>query len=320
MNRQRLAQAADWLDQENELSEQQHTLFLAWMNDPENAAAYQQMKAVMSSDVLETAFTSSAQRRDVSIQKQPVKYMSHLAMAATVACLGVLVYFISAQQPEQPNPTVIVASPNVYQLELESPLAQRSSKVLIDGTQSHLNANSAVKIQQNTAQRHALLISGQVYFDVAKDPDRPFVIDVGQATVTVLGTAFDIDYSASLTTISVYEGHVQVTAGKRINLTAGQTLKITNDDVRLERDGHLGMLPSWRSGWLEANDLPLAQVVEKLQRYLTKPVELSSPELKNIPIVGRFSLDDPKQALTLLASAHQLALVSEPERFVLQNN
>ena len=78
------------------------------------------------------------------------------------------------------------------------------------------------------------------------------------------------------------------------------------------------MLPSWRSGWLEADDLPLAQVVEKLQRYLPKPVALSSSELAAIPIVGRFSLDDPQQALALLASAHQLRLLDESNQFVLQ--
>lgn len=317
MNKHRLEQAADWLDQEQELNEQQQSELKQWLAVPENASAYQKMKGVMASDELTQALNHPAEQTVVNI-KRPLKVTSYLALAASVTCLGVLVYFMTSMQPEQLRDVPVAATSNVYQLELESPLAQRSSKVLIDGTQLHLNANSAVQIQQNSAQRHVTLTSGQVYFDVAKDATRPFVIDVGQTKVTVLGTAFDIDYTTAHTTIRVYEGHVKVQAGQSIELTAGQSLAISGDKLQIEDDAHLGMLPSWRSGWLEADDLPLAQVVEKLQRYLPKPVALSSSELADIPIVGRFSLDDPQQALALLASAHQLRLLDESNQFVLQ--
>ncbi len=55
-----------------------------------------------------------------------------------------------------------------------------------------LNTNSRVEIRFTPEQRNVRLLAGQAWFQVAKNPNRPFVVEAGNRRVTALGTAFDV--------------------------------------------------------------------------------------------------------------------------------
>ena len=94
---------------------------------------------------------------------------------------------------------------------------------LADGSVVELNTNSEISVSLTENVREIELHKGEVFFTVARDKDRPFVVDVAGATVRAVGTAFNIyrvtDQSAI---VSVSEGIVRVEEAGGSSVTSAQ--------------------------------------------------------------------------------------------------
>ena len=101
---------------------------------------------------------------------------------------------------------------------------------LDDGSVVSLDAASAIAVRYGAARREVALLSGRAFFEVVPAADRPFVVAVDDATVTVTGTAFDVRSSAQTTSVAVQSGTVEVALdhGRRraATLTRGERLDI----------------------------------------------------------------------------------------------
>ena len=82
--------------------------------------------------------------------------------------------------------------------------------ILQDGSVAYLNTASTIEVDYSAGQRRIRLLSGEVWFDVAKDVERPFVVTGNYATATAIGTAFVVRDTPGFTQISVTEGVVSV--------------------------------------------------------------------------------------------------------------
>ncbi|MEP4890765.1 MAG: FecR domain-containing protein [Aliiglaciecola sp.] len=328
MNEHRLARAADWFDQQDSLSSKQKKEFERWLDLPENAVAYHKISQAMHSSELAAAMGTEVKNAKSPLKKRsqnkPSPYIISLnqftpsSVAASLACIAIFMSFFVflLRTPEEP-PTFIATPQAIYQQQIQAPVGSRTSQVLQDGTQVHLNADSQLQVQQSSTSRYARMEKGQIYFDVAKDKKRPFVIDVGDTQIRVLGTAFDVDHSNASTLITVYQGRVQIKAAEVLVLTKGEQVLVENGQPRKLEAKQLPMLPPWRSGWLEVDQRPLQEVVEHMQRYIEKPVEIASQELLNLKISGRFPLDQSLQSLTLIANAQQFSLTHDDHKITL---
>lgn len=83
--------------------------------------------------------------------------------------------------------------------------------LLDDGSRVHLNSDSRLHIQQFDAHRRCVKLErGEAFFEIAKDSARPFVVQIGERQIAVLGTTFVARYEASETVITLVEGKVAV--------------------------------------------------------------------------------------------------------------
>ena len=312
-----MEQAADWLDLETELTAEQKTQFDIWLQTPEHAAAYNKMQNVMSSDLLSEAINQSKQK-NISTVSRIKNFHAPLALAASVACILSFVYILYPVTNIPPQQSIAVTTSKNYKLALNTPIAKRSSSMLKDGSHVHLNANSILKISQTHKQRLASLEQGHVFFDVAPDRKRPFIIDVGDSKITVVGTSFDVERTPHYTNISVYEGVVKINAEKEVTLTKGQSIKIQSGHITYLKNNLQNMLPQWRSGWLEVNDAPIVEVIAQLQGYLKKEVVFDE-QVGDLHINGRFALDRAEESLMLISNTNHLVLHHEAQRIVLSS-
>lgn len=313
-----LEQAAQWLDQETELTAVQQTELKAWLQHPEHAAAYKKMQKLLNSDALSEALGQPVSSQVISI-KRANKTTLPLAVAASLALICVLAYMtmLGDLQKTKPIQTAALSAPN-YHVEITAPIAKRTSSLLEDGSHVHLNANSVLSVSQTKEQRFAELTQGQVFFNIAPDKNRPFVIDAGDSEITVLGTSFDVERTPQFTSITVYEGVVKVKADKEITLTKGQGIRIESGEIMSYTDQIRQMLPLWRTGWLEVTDAPIKDVATQLQAYLDKEIILDEP-VTSLRINGRFALDRPEESLILISKTNQLELHHEAQRIVLRS-
>jgi transmembrane sensor len=191
---------------------------------------------------------------------------------------------------------------------------------LADGSQAHLNGATRLEVRQGFFFRRATLEAGEAYFDVRHEPRRPFTVDAGEARVRVLGTAFDIDrHARGGVELAVYRGAVGVetSAGASARLTRGQRAAVqAGAIVRVARPA--GEAPDWISGWFEASDATLGQLMEEIGRFADRPVATNQAALAERRITGRFHVADPASALTAASLAYGLRVSTSPERILVQ--
>jgi transmembrane sensor len=191
---------------------------------------------------------------------------------------------------------------------------------LADGSRIDLDANALIRLPLAPWRHEARLIRGEAVFDIVHDDSRPFVVQVGKATLTDLGTRFLVQpLSSDQALVAVFDGRVQVLAsgGQDAVLDAGQAAIAADGAVTRTMMPSEGEATAWRQGRLVFRDRPLAQVAAILSRYRPEPVEVLSPAIAELKINGVFHLDDLDGGLRLLEQALPIDVRRRGERVVL---
>jgi transmembrane sensor len=186
---------------------------------------------------------------------------------------------------------------------------------LADDSVLHLNTDSAVAVRFDHAGRHVEIEHGQVVFEVAHDPARPFRVRAGLAEVVAVGTKFDVYLRPGSTQVTVLEGRVTVAAmtpgagGDRV-FSQGLVLVHAGEQV-LVREGASPSSPAkvdaqrstaWLRHQIAFEHEPLALVAAEFNRYATKPIEIETPALAALKISGVFAENDSESFIALLRS------------------
>jgi len=138
------------------------------------------------------------------------------------------------------------------------------------------------------------LAQGAAFFDVARNPERPFIVQAGGVRVTVLGTRFGVELDAGRggrerVTVQVESGRVRVESdaagGQAYELGAGQGLRLDGADA-MGTQAAPGDAAAWRHGELAFAESTLGEVLQRLARYA--PFALAAtPEAARLPLGGR---------------------------------
>jgi len=186
---------------------------------------------------------------------------------------------------------------------------ERRQVTLADGSHIDINAGSRLTVRLGAKDRRVTMDDAEAVFDVAKDAGRPFLITVGDRTVRVVGTQFNVRRRDGVQSVTVSRGVVEVTpatgAGQYYRLTVGQRL----DHVEGAADSQVRIVSpddaeSWRSGRLIYRDEPLANVVADVSRYTTEPVRVADTRTSRAAFSGVLTTDQGDavvRSLTLLA-------------------
>ncbi|HAC01789.1 MAG TPA: hypothetical protein DCF67_10070, partial [Brevundimonas sp.] len=208
----------------------------------------------------------------------------------------------------QPRGDLITGEPGASQ-----PIA------LADGSAIRLNGQSQVRVDLG-AQERLLRLKGEGFFEVAPDKSRPFSVEVDGVRVTAVGTRFNVDQrqmpAGKTVEVVVFEGVVKVRSGRGMTMMvhAGQRATVSGgvvERVSLIRPEAEMDVPSWAKGWLEFNEASMASVVEDLQRATGVKVRLVGAPVERALISGRFSADQPENALAAMVRLHGFKLTRQ---------
>jgi transmembrane sensor len=187
---------------------------------------------------------------------------------------------------------------------------------LADGSELNLNGETEVMIRMDRRTRRIDLVHGELSIDVAHER-RPLAVWADDASMTAVGTVFNVDRRADGLVVSVTEGIVEVTrrGWSPVRVPAGRAARVTDDGVAVT-DSDPMAAASWREGAIATAGLPIPDLAHALERYTEREIVIA-PELENEVVAGRFSLTQPDRTLRLLAAAYDLELREEPTQFVL---
>ena len=215
-------------------------------------------------------------------------------IAATIVTAGAMLGYGSWQQAQRHTgaPVTAEAAPAVLTV-YRTPVGGQQTIILQDGSKVTLSTDTEVRLTDWDRRRGLTLVRGEAYFQVAKNPDKPFVVAAAGRTVTALGTAFDVRVDPGQWSVSLIEGKVRVAAARTtVDLTPGHHLVQTGEAPWSLEKRNLAELTSWREGSLVFENRPLASIVQEMNRYSTQKVRIMDPVLAATPLSGRFKSGD----------------------------
>jgi transmembrane sensor len=191
------------------------------------------------------------------------------------------------------NPGAAQSNEVVYNL-LQTPRGGQYKITLPDGSKVWLNASSSLRYPVIFAGKDRRVeITGEAYFEVAKDASRPFRVQLNNMEVEVLGTHFNIngyaDEDAVRTTL--LEGKVKVLVSDQSKyLQPGQQAQLkTSGKIAIVDDVNLDETVAWKDGNFQFENSDIKAVMRQLARWYD--VEVSYEGTVNKHFIGNISRD-----------------------------
>lgn len=210
---------------------------------------------------------------------------------------------------------------------ISTPNGGQYKVVLPDSTQVWLNAASRLKypVKFNGDERKVTL-NGEAYFEVAKNPERPFIVNAGNQVVKVLGTHFNINSYADEQEIktTLAEGKVLVTLVDANNLPLkhhftlrpGQQAISTTNSLKV-KEVNADEATAWKDGLFVFSQSSIKQVMQQVSRWYDVDVDYN--ELPEKRFDGEISRDIPLSDLLMaIEKTNQITFLIEGRKITLK--
>ncbi len=181
---------------------------------------------------------------------------------------------------------------------------------LPDGSIVELNKGTQIAIRYTGQQRRVDLLSGEAYFEVAKNPHRPFIVSARGIAVTAVGTAFNVKLADESLEVMVTHGRVKMDSTALVDtgelslaaeplvfapeLGAGQrshvsfAAKALLPQVAAITEAEVDHELAWKHQVLEFVDRPLGEIVKQFNHYNTRQIIILDQELLDTQITASF--------------------------------
>ena len=297
-------EAADWFARLNTLSISTRSLeeFQAWRRNPENDAAYERIEGLWAStgelandtDIRREVRAALARGPRRSRPWTPGILRARVGYGLAALAAAIVLVVIWANRP----------AGETY----ATGLGEQRLVSLADGSRVRLDTDTEVMVRLKDAERRIELVRGQAFFDVAHDPQRPFLVRAHDTEVRALGTRFDVRREGQAVAVTLVEGSVEVTGtGNRAwRLAPGQRLEAQDGQAAGPQAVDLDAATSWTDGRLIFRARPLSQAVAEVNRYSRRKVVVEAAHLQSVPISGVFDVGDTQAFVAAVSNLFEL--------------
>ncbi|MDM3871878.1 FecR domain-containing protein [Porticoccus sp. W117] len=294
-------------------------------------------KLAEDADVLAAARQKTNGKKSATPSKH--RSMQWLAIAASLliaATLFVLPYGDDPQAVYQPVKRYVTR------------IGEQKMVELPDGSQLHLNTGTQLIVDYSEHARRVILDRGEVYFDIASDPLRPFTVDLKNPhLVTALGTEFNIEKSPDNYVLSVTEGVVSLhpsaeridfnqlhkgpplspesmaksnfTESEHFRVKAGTVVKFDQNqrDFSVHTETDIERLQDWRDGIISFQSEPLHKVILELNRYSAKKILIDGKNIRDLEIYAAIKVNEIHTGLKVIEKILPVKTVHYFDRIVI---
>ena len=221
---------------------------------------------------------------------------------------NLLAYTVNGNTPTVNNSLATPTPPAIVYNTLTTPRAGQYRLVLPDGSKVWLNNSSSLKYPTSfTGKNREVMLSGEAYFEVAKDAAKPFIVKLTDIVVNVLGTSFNImaygDDPAVKTTLLTGKvsvaatGNMPATAdndnktsqaiskSSQAQATGRQTILSPGEQAIVSQEGNWKILKgvdteeaiAWQRGYFHFSHENIGDVLRQLARWYDVEVEITIP-------------------------------------------
>ena len=221
----------------------------------------------------------------------------YVAAVASVALLFAVSYLYVNRQ---------INHQEVYTLAAD---VDKRQFTLPDGTVVWLNSGSRlIYTDAFGSEKRELNLDGEAYFDVAKDPQRPFVVKAGSINVQALGTIFNVKAypNDSIIATTLIEGSVAVSStGDGLHLSPGQQLLFNSASKYMTfQEVEEDVYTAWKDGLIIFRQTSIKEAITIMERAFRTTIILKNENISKRKITGRFNMDrNPEAILDVMKEA-----------------
>jgi ferric-dicitrate binding protein FerR (iron transport regulator) len=262
-------------------------------------------------------------------KKSPYRRLAFIITPILILVIGTIWLY------SKPSHSAAVAAsasqaPPVRDNEIFTNTGSRTHVNLPDGSKVWLNAGSRIDYGKEFGVTHREVeLTGEAFFDVAPNPNKPFVIHTKRIDILVLGTSFNVkSYPTDKTTeTTLIRGSIEVSIHSRpsdkIILKPNEKLVISNEDSirqvkarphEIKADQSLLTIQkptyyentgtvvetSWVDNKLVFQDEAFSDLARKMERWYSVTIRFDSPRLEQLQFTGTFEKETIQQALEAL--------------------
>jgi ferric-dicitrate binding protein FerR (iron transport regulator) len=258
-----------------------------------------------------------------------------MGWAGVAAALAITLGYVLFHRSETKAPVVTAEKPAM----VEAPKGLRKTLYLPDGTMVRLNGGSRIVYDSNMEYKdlRTVRLSGEAYFDVAKDKDRGFVIHTDKIAIKVLGTAFNVKAYPQdrVTETTLMHGSIELTVNNKpyqkiilkprekfaliddiqepsIPVRPGAKLVSPVQSVNKEKLIVQDIIPvkvedkeyvkevSWIQDEFVFQNETLEELEPAMERWFNVQISIDNPQIKAFHFTGIFHKETVEQALTAM--------------------
>jgi transmembrane sensor len=337
-------EAAEWVVriEAGEFDEATVAQWLTWCNtDARNFKAFESLSAVsqMFDDqrLRGTLSTDAPPRPDIPrtapaprTKKWPAAFTRHkwAVAASMVLAMGLMSWFVADR-----------ASSEAFAQDLSTSVGATTRRVLPDGSIVELGSRSAVRVRLTHDRRDIFIDEGEAFFQVAKHPHRPFVVQAGAVRVVAIGTAFNVRKTDERVVVTINEGTVRVVPDDatapidsvnplavpiehldgQVRAGAGQQViySTRQHSLTMTHVDPVEAANNRRTGRLEFVNEPLGSVIAEVNRFSPRPIVLDDAQLKTLVFTGTLRSDAINDWLRGLGEVFPVEVVDQGDKGIL---
>ena len=295
------------------ITDQELKSLFVWLNSEKGNLEYEMLSSKkwlsgefeILKDIDSNALFSRIEERMQEKKLGRKQFLVRLRNAAAIFILGLiipLIYF-SILKPVKTNQ---------IGYRIESLSNEKIKKLTLpDGTAVWLMSGSTISYPSSflESKTRNVSVKGQAFFNVAKDASHPFILDLGEVGLEVVGTSFNvmnygdedhIDVALKTGKVDLFRGEYK--PGKQVvEMTPGQLLTYDKNKPEFHiADVKVDKYTSWIDGILQFHNDPLEEVLKKLGRWYNITIEVNNPDVSNFPFTATMKNENLEQVVELL--------------------
>ena len=291
-----------------------------WIEDPANSTRYIQFKtiweksrelaAVSTVDENKAWNTFKTRIKNADQQPAPVVPLFKRFYVRAIAAAAILLIATGLFWWNQPAPQQTLVSGQTV-----------INQKLADGSEITLNKQSSLHYPTTfKGKTRSVELNGEAFFNITPDKERPFIIDVKDIQVTVVGTSFNVREDSNYVEVLVETGIVKVShEGNEVTLQAGEKIKMPFTGTVATKEKVSDKLHNYyRTKEFVCDDTPLWKLVQVLNEAYKTNIVFGKEELKDLRMNTTFYNESLDQVLEVIHLTFNITVSKENGRIILE--
>ncbi len=291
-----------------------------WIEDPANSTRYIQFKtiweksrelaAVSTVDENKAWNTFKTRIKNADQQPAPVVPLFKRFYVRAIAAVAILLIATGLFWWNQPAPQQTLVSGQTV-----------INQKLADGSEITLNKQSSLHYPTTfKGKTRSVELNGEAFFNITPDKERPFIIDVKDIQVTVVGTSFNVREDSNYVEVLVETGIVKVShEGNEVTLQAGEKIKMPFAGTMAAKEKVSDKLHNYyRTKEFVCDDTPLWKLVQVLNEAYKTNIVFGKEELKDLRMNTTFYNESLDQVLEVIHLTFNITVRKENDRIILE--